>query len=179
MHSEWAANMEQTTSMTHETALQNRQSSIVKRYVLTDKTRAILKDDVATWPNITHCIYGNKLVSEGMTEYLGVNVSRARRAAWEARQSTRTTTRWAHKGGLRMRAGGGPSRRNTGGGEGGWVGDPLSGRASKASIHWHSIWGIKAHFTEQMEEGQPDRHLIPSEAPRWIIAPLRKASMPL
>lgn len=75
MHSEWAANMEQTTSMTHETALHNWQSTIVERCALTDKTRAILKDDVATRPNKPHGIYRNKLISEEMTEYLGGNVS--------------------------------------------------------------------------------------------------------
>lgn len=46
-------------------------------------------------------------------------------------------------------------------GEGGRVEDLLSGRARKAPIYLHGIWGIKTHFTEQMEEGQPDRHLIP------------------
>lgn len=46
-------------------------------------------------------------------------------------------------------------------GEGGRVEDLLSGRARKAPIYLHGIWGIKTHFTEQMEEGQPDRHFIP------------------
>lgn len=93
-----------------------------------------------------------------MTEYLGINVScSCRTSMWgHTKQShNHTLSTQMHERRLVELYQRGILEH----GEGGQVEDLLSGRARKAPIYLHSIWGIKTHFTEQMEEGQPDRHL--------------------
>lgn len=99
MHSEWAANMEQTTSMTHETALQITEDHSQK--MCTDwhndgnpegwcGQKSQHNSNTSQWDiNTNYSLKKNK--------YMGINVSCLCRTACEDTQNIRTTTRWAHK----------------------------------------------------------------------------------
>lgn len=161
MHSEWAANMEQTTSMTHETALHTTRTGLYSRGV------HWLTRWWWPWRMMWHMLRHSSTTLHETSTQTSSFVKKGQ-IMWvvQAQQQVRPHKAPMHAlqmhGRRLVEVYQGPILEHW---ESAQAEVLLSVRASKASIHSHSIWGIKTRLTEQMEEGHPARHLIPGWHP--------------